>query len=71
MRRLDIAGEFMKNDALILAEAPEMLAALEAAIACGMVPITSASEGGASKYSEIVRVADRIRTVVARAKGEA
>lgn len=47
--------------------AHKMLEALQAAIACGMVPTTSASEGGAAKFSEQVRVADLIRDVVAQA----
>lgn len=47
--------------------AREMLRALEAAIDCGMVPISSASDGGASRHSLQVRVADQIRAAVANA----
>ena len=54
----------------LIAAAPDMLEALEAAIKCGMVPITSASEGGASAHSEQVRVADRIRAAITKAKGD-
>tara|TARA_R110002153_G_scaffold105388_1_gene243772 strand:- start:18 stop:356 length:339 start_codon:yes stop_codon:yes gene_type:complete len=54
----------------LIAAAPDMLEALEAAIKCRMVPITSASEGGASAHSEQVRVADRIRAAITKAKGK-
>lgn len=49
----------------------QLLAALEAAVACGIVPITSASEGGASKYAQQVIVADQIRAAIAMVKGDA
>ena len=39
--------------------------ALEAAVACGMVPKTSASEGGAARFSEQVLTADKIRAALA------
>jgi hypothetical protein len=51
--------------------AHKMLEALQAAIACGMVPSTSARDGGAAKFSEQVRVADMIRDAVAQAEGSA
>ena len=57
------------NDRLISA-APDMLDALELAVAIGMVPVTSASEGGAAKFSEQVRVADMIRAAIKKARGE-
>jgi hypothetical protein len=44
--------------------------ALEAAIECGMVPVSSAKEGGASAHSRQVQVADMIRTALAKARGE-
>ena len=46
----------------------ELVAALEAAVSCGMVPISSSSDGGATRHSEQVRVADMIRAVIAKAK---
>ena len=47
-----------------------LLEALEAAVKCGMVPVSSAKEGGANKYSIHVRVADMIRAAIAATKGE-
>ena len=49
----------------------QLLAALEEAVASGMVPVSSAAEGGASAYSRIVRAADQIRAAIKAAKGEA
>ena len=37
---------------------------LQAAVDCGMVPVSSAKEGGAVRHSEQVRVADRIRAAL-------
>ena len=51
-----------------MAAAPDLLAALEAAVACGMVPISSAAEGGAVRHSKQVQVADMIRAAIAKAK---
>jgi hypothetical protein len=60
----------MHPDARLIAAAPDMLAALQRAVACGMVPATSANDGGAAKYSEMVQVADAIRAAIAKATGE-
>lgn len=57
-------------NARLIAAAPDLLAALEAAVECGMVPVSSASEGGANRYSDQVRVADAIRAAIAKARGE-
>ena len=67
-------GVTLKNpsvmaDARLIAAAPDMLAALQRAVACGMVPATSANDGGAAKYSEMVQVADAIRAAIAKATG--
>lgn len=51
--------------------APELLEALQAAVDCGMVPTTSATEGGAAKFSRQVVVADMIRAAIAKATGGA
>jgi hypothetical protein len=59
-----------ESNACLIAAAPDLLAALEAAVECGMVPVSSASEGGANRYSDQVRVADAIRTAIAKARGE-
>lgn len=47
-----------------------MVFAIEAAIDCGMVPSTSAKEGGAAKHSIQVHVADQLREALACAKGQ-
>lgn len=49
----------------------ELLEALEAAVECGMVPISSATEGGAMRYVKQAHVADQIRAAIAKAKGGA
>ena len=48
-----------------------LLEAAKAAIECGMIPSTSAKDGGAAKYSEQVKIADQIREAVAFAIGGA
>lgn len=57
-------------DAHLIAAAPELYAALEEAIDCGMVPTSSAIDGGASAHSRQVRAADQIRAAMAKARGE-
>ena len=39
--------------------------ALQAAVDCGMVPISSAKEGGAARHSQQVIIADKIREALA------
>ena len=68
--RMSTLKEDEANSRLIAA-APNLLEALQAALACGMIPSTSASEGGAAKYSEQVQIADRARAAVANATGAA
>jgi len=63
-----IAALTAERDAL-RAKFEEARGAIQAAIDCGMVPTTSASEGGASRYAEQVIVADRLRQVIAKATG--
>jgi hypothetical protein len=53
----------------LIAAAPDMLAALEAAVECGMVPKSSAREGGATAHARMVHVADEIRAAIAKALG--
>lgn len=43
----------------------ELLAALKSAVDCGMVPSSSASEGGAARHDRQVIVADQIRAAIA------
>ena len=45
----------------------ELEEALRDAVDCGMVPKSSAADGGASKYSAQVLVADRIRAALSKA----
>lgn len=47
-----------------------MQAAIEEAIACGMVPDSSAREGGAARHVRQVQVADMLRDALAAAKAE-
>lgn len=58
-----------KDNANLIAAAPNIYEALKAAIECGMVPITSAAEGGAARYVKQVQVADQIRDAIAKAEG--
>lgn len=48
-----------------LMAAPQMLAAIKEAMACGMVPTSSAKEGGASRFASQVVAADMLREAVA------
>lgn len=57
------------SDARLIAAAPELLAALLAAVECGMVPTSSATEGGAMKYVKQAHVADQIRAAIKKAEG--
>jgi hypothetical protein len=57
-------------NARLIAAAPDMYKALEAAMASGMVPKSSVSDGGACRHSAQVRAADMIRAALAKAKGE-
>jgi len=53
----------------LIAAAPDLLEALKAAVDCGMIPTSSAIEGGAAKYGRQVVVADMIRAAIAKAEG--
>jgi len=69
---IDFAGSLEREaNARLIAAAPELLEALIEATACGMVPISSAKEGGASTHSRQVKCADMIRAAIAKATGEA
>jgi hypothetical protein len=70
----DIAAELGYRDYVIetlSAQRDELLAALEAAVDCGIVPTSSASEGGPMRKVRQVVVADQIRAAIAKAKGGA
>ena len=56
-------------NARLIAAAPDLLEALQAAVECGMVPISSVSDGGASRHSRQVQVADMIRAAIQKATG--
>lgn len=56
------------GNARLIAAAPVMLAALEAAVECGMVPSWSVNDGGAARHSRQVHVADQIRGAISKAK---
>lgn len=45
-----------------------LVGALEAAFACGMIPKSTAADGGANRHSEQVRVADQLRAALAAMK---
>lgn len=57
-------------NARLIAAAPELLEVLQSAVTCGMVPSSTAADGGANKHSEWVRVADQIRAAINKATGE-
>lgn len=56
-------------NARLISAAPCLLEALQAAIECGMIPSSSAKEGGAVRFSRQVHVADMIRAAIAKATG--
>lgn len=60
---------YEKADAILISAAPDLLEALEAILP--FIPVTTASEGGAAKYSENVRAADMVRAAIYKARGEA
>lgn len=64
-----IPGNPDEANARLIAAAPDLLAALKAAVDCGMVPTSSVSDGGAAKYVHQVAVADMIRAAIAKAEG--
>lgn len=59
----------LEANARLIAAAPEMADAIRFAIESGMVPVSSAKEGGASKHSAIVKAADMLRAALAKAEG--
>lgn len=56
-------------NARLIAAAPELLEALQAAVECGLVPVSSAKDGGATRHSRQVHVADQIRAAISKAIG--
>jgi hypothetical protein len=56
-------------DAKLITAAPELLEALQEAVACGMVPTSTANDGGPNRHSRQVRCADLIRAAIAKATG--
>jgi hypothetical protein len=53
----------------LISAAPDLYEALKAAVECGMVPNSSASDGGPNTKILQVRVADQIRAAIAKAEG--
>lgn len=53
-----------------LNQCDELLAALVAAVECGMVPISSAKDGGPLRHARQIHVADQIRDAIAKAKAK-
>ena len=60
----------MLANARLIAAAPDLLEALEAAVDCGMVPSSSLKDGGAARHARQVHAADMIRAAITKAKGE-
>lgn len=50
------------------AKVEQLADAIQAAIDCGMIPKTSAAEGGAARYAQQVKVADQLRSALAAAR---
>ena len=48
----------------------ELLSALKEAVDCGMVPRSSALDGGAVKHARQVHVADQIRAAIAKSEAQ-
>ena len=63
----DARDSAVNANAQLIAAAPEMLEALKSILP--FIPVTSESEGGAAKYSENVKAADKIRAAIAKAIG--
>jgi len=64
-----LTAQTHEANAHLISSAPDLYEALKAAVDCGMVPISSASEGGAARHSRQVEVADMIRAAIAKAEG--
>jgi hypothetical protein len=66
----EIDGDYVQSESYdaLLAERDELLGALEGYVQ--FLPVTSAAEGGAAKYSGLVVAADSIRTAIAKARGD-
>ena len=62
-------GICQEANARLIAAAPELLEALQEAIDCGMVPVSTAKEGGACAHSRQVLCADMIRAAISKATG--
>ena len=57
-----LEAEIESNRAAIV----ELVNVLKAAVDCGMVPVSSAQDGGSVSYSIQVQVADMIRAAIAK-----
>jgi hypothetical protein len=63
----ELGAEEATANARLIAAAPDLLKALQAAIDCGLIPASSAKEGGAMPHSRQVQVADLVRAAIAKA----
>lgn len=59
-----LTGEQIRG---MLMAAPKMQAAIQAAIDCGLVPTSTASEGGAGRFAQQVIVSDQLREALGKA----
>ncbi len=57
------------ENARLTEERDALMEAVAAAIECGMVPKSSAREGGAVKHTRAAQVADMLRDALAKVKG--
>lgn len=65
LERSDILSSMNQQRRQLEAQRDQLLKALLAAIECGMVPKSSAREGGAMAYAQQAKVADMIRDAIA------
>ena len=62
---IEHANQRLASDNVLLeAENKALREAMQAAFDCDMIPISTASDGGAARHSEQVRVADMLRKVM-------
>ena len=60
--------EFQAEITRLRATRDNLVEAMEAVTAAGLIPVSSAADGGANKYSSAARAADQFRAALAAAK---